>query len=215
MSMGASVEESTLRLDVCYSGDLSNAEKILQPIPRFGRVLSNNVVAMNYLEAQGSDRHGARSTPNTQPAARELYYQAGLLAGIDAGLTAAIVGGAKPMPGGRFSMLFQHAGGAMGRVANTATAFGHRYVTHDMIFASSWNKSDDAAARHRSDVRQFWQALKPHTRGFYGNEMAGGVPPESVPLNYGENYPRLVRVKNKCDPSNLFRRNANVAPTVT
>jgi FAD/FMN-containing dehydrogenase len=48
-----------------------------------------------------------------------------------------------------------------------------------------------------------------------GLSQERAVPPESVPLNYGENYPRLVRVKNKYDPSNLFRRNANVAPTVT
>jgi FAD/FMN-containing dehydrogenase len=213
--MGVSIEESTLQLDACYSGDAGNAEKILQPIPRFGQVLSNNLRTMSYLEAQGSDRHNARSTVNTGQVSRESYYQAGLLSGFDAKLITAIVGGAKPIPGGRFVLLFQHAGGAMGRVANTATAFAHRYVTHDMMFDSSWSKSDDAAARHRSDVRHFWQALKPHTRGFYGNEMAGGVPPESVPLNYGENYPRLVRVKNKYDPGNLFRRNANVAPTVT
>jgi FAD/FMN-containing dehydrogenase len=209
--IGASTDESTLRLDACYSGDPRSAEKILQPIPRFAQALSNSFRTMSYLEAQGSDQHNARSAPHTAQASRESYYQAGLLRGLDPELIAAIVGGAKPIPGGRFVMLFQHAGGAMGRVANTATAFSHRYVTHDMIFASSWN-TDDAAAQHRSDVRQFWQRLKPHTRGFYGNEMAGGVPPESVPLNYGENYSRLVKVKNAYDPGNLFRLNANVQP---
>ena len=32
--------------------------------------------------------------------------------------------------------------------------------------------------------------------------------------NFGENYPRLVEVKNRYDPTNLFRLNANVQPTV-
>jgi FAD/FMN-containing dehydrogenase len=31
--------------------------------------------------------------------------------------------------------------------------------------------------------------------------------------NYGDNYPRLVRVKNQYDPSNLMRLNANIAPS--
>jgi hypothetical protein len=32
--------------------------------------------------------------------------------------------------------------------------------------------------------------------------------------NYGANYPRLVEVKNRYDPTNLLRLNANIKPTV-
>jgi hypothetical protein len=37
---------------------------------------------------------------------------------------------------------------------------------------------------------------------------------EQVGGNYGANYPRLVELKNKYDPSNLFRLNANISPSV-
>jgi hypothetical protein len=30
---------------------------------------------------------------------------------------------------------------------------------------------------------------------------------------YGENYGRLVTLKNRCDPTNLFRLNQNIEPT--
>ena len=36
----------------------------------------------------------------------------------------------------------------------------------------------------------------------------------AVNTNYRENYARLVTIKNKYDPTNLFRLNANVEPTI-
>jgi len=40
------------------------------------------------------------------------------------------------------------------------------------------------------------------------------VTAEAVNANYRGNFNRLVRVKNEYDPTNLFRLNANVQPTV-
>jgi FAD/FMN-containing dehydrogenase len=34
-----------------------------------------------------------------------------------------------------------------------------------------------------------------------------------VPAAYGVNYDRLVQLKNRYDPTNLFQVNQNVAPT--
>ena len=49
------------------------------------------------------------------------------------------------------------------------------------------------------------------THGFYVNEYR---PEDAARLSttYGGNFERLVALKTKVDPNNLFRLNANVAP---
>jgi hypothetical protein len=117
-----------------------------------------------------------------------------------------------PHPVRRINMLFLHAGGAIARVPRAATAFSHRPASHDMIFATSWPHGDSAAAEHLDYGSRLWSELLPHTRGFYINDMAGGVMPNAVATNFGNNYPRLARTKAAYDPSNLFRLNANILP---
>ena len=51
----------------------------------------------------------------------------------------------------------------------------------------------------------------PFTKGYYVNTE----PSESeqrLRATYGDNYPRLVQIKKKYDPGNLFRLNANIRP---
>ena len=68
---------------------------------------------------------------------------------------------------------------------------------------------------HIAWIRQFWTRLEPFTQGFYSNDGAPeAYTPDSIATNYRENYARLVEAKNRYDPTNLFRLNANVQPTV-
>jgi FAD/FMN-containing dehydrogenase len=55
--------------------------------------------------------------------------------------------------------------------------------------------------------------MERYTDGFYVNDLANETQAQ-VDANYGTNLERLVRVKNQYDPTNLFRLNANVRPTV-
>jgi FAD/FMN-containing dehydrogenase len=211
INVGKSLEESTLRLRVCYSGNEADADRALQPIKRFGQVLSNDIATVGYLALQGSDKQPeARGTVNTDRPATDAYEQAGFLAGINQGLVA-VMAGAEPSPGRNTLVLLQPAGGAIARVPNSSTAFNHRSATHDMIFVASW-KVDENAERHQSYARQLWLQLNKYTHGFYNNDLAGGVSAAEVAANFGENHARLARVKKSYDPGNLFRLNANIEP---
>ena len=62
-------------------------------------------------------------------------------------------------------------------------------------------------------LREYWATVEPHTHGFYTND-ASDVSQQKMHRNYGGNYDRLLALKNKYDPTNLFRLNANIVPTV-
>jgi FAD/FMN-containing dehydrogenase len=63
-----------------------------------------------------------------------------------------------------------------------------------------------------ASVREFYDALAPHMAGFYTNLTEDTE--KKIWGNYGPNYARLVDIKNQYDPTNLFRLNANIRPTV-
>jgi len=76
-----------------------------------------------------------------------------------------------------------------------------------------WAAGDDPG-EHIAWLRKYWTRLEPFTKGFYTNDLQADIGAAAVNENYRSNYPRLVRIKQTYDPSNLFRLNANVAPGV-
>jgi hypothetical protein len=61
-------------------------------------------------------------------------------------------------------------------------------------------------------MRAAWREIEPLTRGFYTNLADADGTTVAYHENYGANFPRLVALKTKYDPENLFRLNANVPP---
>ena len=62
-------------------------------------------------------------------------------------------------------------------------------------------------------MRGIWPKLEPLTNGFYVNTGVSDDTQRRVRAAYGDNYPRLVALKKRYDPTNLFRLNANIKPT--
>jgi Berberine and berberine like len=100
-------------------------------------------------------------------------------------------------------------GGAVSRVDGAATAVGEREVGVDVSLAVGWEPGDPDADAHVAWSRAGWEALRPHSTGFYANfisdEGAAGV--EAA---YGERLARLSALKAAWDPDNVFHRNANI-----
>ena len=213
LSVRATAESSILQLGVCYSGDEANAEQVLRPIHNFGQVIRDDVKAVSYLVAQNADRHAeARTAAASARLTRDVFFRGGFLEGLDSGLIATMAERLTHHPVRSINMLFLHAGGAIARVPSSATAYSHRTASHDLIVITSWPKGDAAAAEHSDFGVKLWNDLVPYTRGFYNNDMAGGVTPDAVATNFGGNYRRLAGVKSAYDPNNLFRLNANILP---
>ncbi len=102
--------------------------------------------------------------------------------------------------------------GAPHRVGRHDTAFSYRDATWSAVYVGV---DPDPANNERtvSWVREYWEAVHPHSGGgAYVNFMMDEGQ-ERVMATYRDNYERLVAVKNKYDPTNLFRVNQNIRPT--
>ena len=102
-------------------------------------------------------------------------------------------------------------GGAISRIARDATALWHRDALFSVIFQTS---SDDATdnAENIEWVRSNWAAVESFTSGHYANQNVADVAAGRNRAAYGGNYDRLVALKTRYDPTNLFRLNANIQP---
>ncbi len=102
-------------------------------------------------------------------------------------------------------------GGAVGRVDPADTAVGDRDAGFELSVIAAWSPPDPDGEAHRAWVREGWQALAPHAAGVYANflsdEGAAGLR-----AAYGARLERLTAVKERWDPDNVFRFNANIPP---
>ncbi len=191
---------------VCYSGPPSQAERVLAPIRKLGTPLVDNVQGTDYVALQ-------RSGDTDDFRARAAYLKAGFVPDVPADFVSAIVDGIEGHPERLTQVILVGGGGAIGRVANEETAFSHRDQLANLLCIVDWPYPTDGS-EHIAWIRQFWPKLEPFTRGFYTNDLGEGVTTEAINANYRGNFNRLVAVKNRYDPNNLFRLNANVEPSM-
>jgi hypothetical protein len=109
----------------------------------------------------------------------------------------------------------EQLGGAVSRVGEDETAFGDRSASYSLIITGEWAGPAETD-RNVEWTRGFWEAMQPFTRdAVYVNYMDIRDEADRIKAAYGaEKYERLVALKKKYDPRNLFRLNKNISPTV-
>jgi len=120
--------------------------------------------------------------------------------------------GTIPSPASQIELAY--LGGAAARVGADETAFGDRSAPFIMNLIGNWPYAEDDAA-NVAWVRSLFAKLRPAmTPGVYVNFMSGDED-DRVPEAYRNRWERLVAVKSRYDPDNLFRLNQNVPPQET
>jgi len=190
---------------VCYSGDPGRADAALAPVRGIGTPIMDAVAPIDYPALQ-------RSGDVDDPRAVAGYMKSGFVTAMPSGLVDAIVENFRGDPGRTTQCVFQQAAGAISRVAPGATAFAQRNAIANMLPSVGWAYGSDREP-HVAWCREYWTHLERFTYGFYTND-GGDESPENVASNYQQNLDRLTAVKNRYDPKNLFRLNANIRPTV-
>ena len=123
----------------------------------------------------------------------------------------ALISRAHEKPTARSILVLWLYGGAMSRVPVSETAFRGRDVPLLYSIDLVWDDPADSE-RNISWARDYIKALQPYSAGGLYTNFASD--PEAAAAAFGPNHQRLVELKNKYDPHNLFRMNQNIKPTV-
>jgi len=198
------VQGESFVFGICYSGPKNRADKILQTIRSAGKPIAEDVKAVDYVALQ-------RSGDDTDPRGAGSYTKSGFSKTLTPAFIDAILTGFEARPDRSTIFAFQQGGGAINRIAADTTSFAHRDITLTPLLVVDWDIHRDASD-HIKWLKQYWATVEPHIAGFYTNDLIDETQ-EQVDENYLGNYPRLVQLKNKFDPTNLFRLNANVIPS--
>ena len=109
------------------------------------------------------------------------------------------------------ALLIEQFGGAVGRVPADETAFAQRDALFNLAIISRWADPTTAAA-HIEWARQTSEAARPFASGGVYVNYLGTEGADRVKAAYGPKYDKLVAVKQKFDPTNLFSVNQNIQP---
>jgi len=195
-----------LALAMCYAGDIAEGERIAKPLREFGKPIADIVGPMPYTAWQ------TVLDPLLTPGSRN-YWKSHDFAALSDGLSDVLIDYARRIPDPQTEIACAQLGGAVSRVPRTATAYNHRDGQYVMNVHGRWDDpaKDEACIAW---ARSLWQAAAPFATGsVYVNFLTqeeGGRVREA----YGENFERLVALKNKYDPKNVFGVNQNIQPTV-
>ena len=191
---------------VCYSGDLDGAEEALSPIRALGDPILDLLREQPYIGVQSY-------LDATEPKGICHYWRTEFLAELGDGLldTMRDLTAESDLPEAELGVL--HLGGAVNEREEDDGAIGNRDARYAIGAKAMWAPGAVDDERVRSWVRAAHERLRPFSTGrtyvnFHGHDEDG----PRVRATYGANYDRLVELKRRYDPENVFRSNRNIAP---
>jgi FAD/FMN-containing dehydrogenase len=190
---------------VCYCGPIAKGEVLLRPLVEFGSPLANTIAPMPYTSVQ-------QQLDGAYPKGALNYWKSSFLDSLSDDVIEVVSDHFARVPSAMTAMVFEHLGGAVGRVPVEATAFAHRQSAYNLVITSVWQDRDESP-RNIAWTRGLFAAVQPHAAaGVYVNYLdEDDVAGRSVSA-FGANYARLQAVKAKYDPANFFAQNQNVLP---
>jgi FAD/FMN-containing dehydrogenase len=186
-----------------YVGDPDEGAAAMQPLKDLGPDL-DLIGPMPYTDFQ------AILDPGNQPGYRN-YWRGEYLTGFpDDAIDAYVERAEQPLSPFNQIVIFR-LGGGLTKLDDEATAFSHRDAEWMFHPIAMWEDPADDE-RQIAFVREFSEALRPYATGAaYLNFTPED---DKVRAAYGEEkYARLVELKDRYDPENLFQHNQNIEPS--
>ena len=197
--------QPVIGIAACHSGSIEEGERVMRPLKNFGTPVANMIEPMPFVRLQSM-------LDTSSPSGHHYYVKSEYLPGLSDAAIETITSYATHLSSPLTSVLIAQLRGAISRVDEHATAAGNRRARFVLNIQSSWLEPGESP-RHIQWTREFWTAIRPFsTGGVYVNLLSQDEGEERVRAAYGANYGRLVALKSKYDPTNLFRVNQNIKP---
>jgi hypothetical protein len=195
---------------ICWTGDHEEGERVVAPIREVAQPMMDMVGPMPYVALQSMLDGGGQKGLNA-------YMKAEFMNELsDVAIDKLVAhGAARPSP--TVQLLLEPLGGAISRVGEDDTALGRRDVPWCFHALSMWMEpGDEVRQAHVAWAKQLAADMEPDTtEGVYLNFTIDASDEAHVKSSYGpERYARLVELKDKYDPGNMFHLNANIKPSV-
>ncbi len=198
--------QNVVVLALFYPGQIDDGMRLIAPLRSFGDALGEHIGPMPYKAWQQA------FDPLLTPGARN-YWKSHNFSKLNDAAIDTVIRYAGDLPSPQCEIFLGLIGGQASRAAPDATAYPHRDALYAMNVHTRWSEpaEDDKCIDW---ARKFFNASAPFASGsvyvnFLTQDEAG-----RIGAAYGPNYQRLVQVKNKYDPGNLFRHNQNILPNL-
>jgi FAD/FMN-containing dehydrogenase len=189
-----------------YSGSLTKAEETFKPIRAFKKAALDLVGPLPQPALQSM--FDALYPPGLQ-----WYWRADFVNELSDEAIAQHLRFGNALPSMHSTMHLYPINGAASRVAKSDTAWNYRDATWAQVMVGV----DPDPANNEKTIawtKSYYDALHPYSAGgAYVNFLMGDEGAGRVKATYGDNYERLVAIKDKYDPNNLFRVNQNIKPS--
>lgn len=192
-----------------YAGSVDEGEKALTALREFGKPAADLFQPIPYNQAQ-------RMADFLWPSGLHGYWKSSYMENLSDAAIDVIVDYLSRVPSPHTVVVLEHNGdGAIKRVPESATAFGHRAWPYNFLVTSAWS-DPTVTERNIAWTCEFFDAMKPFLVNVSYINYIGDEGIEGLKGLYGEaKYSRLAAIKSKYDPLNLFWMNQNIPPVST
>jgi FAD/FMN-containing dehydrogenase len=190
---------------VCYAGPVEEGEAAVASLRAFGPPAVDIIGPMPYTVVQQLFDAGV-------PFGLQVYLKSEHLASLSDDVIETLLAHTATVTSPLTNVVLFPLGGAVSRVGEMETAFSHRNVAFDYVIYALWTDPAESD-RHIRWTRDFAAAMESFSVGVYVNEMMNEGEDRVRAAYNPATYDRLVALKNRYDPTNLFRMNQNIKPT--
>jgi FAD/FMN-containing dehydrogenase len=193
----------------CYAGSVADGERVLGPLRASVPLLADQLGPIPYTALQSIPE-------NFNPPGMRNYWKSDYLTQLSDDAIDLLVEEYPSVPAPYTHLIIEQMGGAVSRIREDDTAVSHRDARYNAAIIGMWAEPAEDE-RTIGWVRRLWESLRPFTSGgVYVNYQMADEGEDRLRGAYGpEKYERLVALKDKYDPTNLFRLNQNIRPTAT